>query len=183
MRPRSPNNSEHSPDLDAGSNGVDITGDEVLMIRRNARSDDDHFNKVNGIGGKVEADEDIYSGLLREIEEEAGVKATEVELRATISFTNFGPKREQWLVFAYLVTDWEGELLESNDEGSLEWVRKERLLAACSSDPKIADEAELPMWAGDKYFVPLIFDQNVDPIYGILAYDGADPVSWSYNRL
>ena len=31
--------------------------DQVLLIRRDARPDDDHFGKVNGLGGKVEIDE------------------------------------------------------------------------------------------------------------------------------
>lgn len=156
---------------------------EVLMIRRNARRDDDHFNKVNGIGGKVEADEDVLSGLLREIEEEAGVLATDITLRAVITFTDFGPKREQWLVFAYLVTDWSGELLEANPEGQLEWVSKSRLLDACSSDPQVASAADLPMWDGDKYFVPLIFDGDPTVVNGVMAYDGAQPKSWKFHRL
>ena len=33
---------------------LDRDRDQVLMIRRNARADDDHFGKVNGLGGKVE---------------------------------------------------------------------------------------------------------------------------------
>ena len=33
---------------------LDQESDRVLLIRRNSRPDDDHFGKVNGLGGKVE---------------------------------------------------------------------------------------------------------------------------------
>ena len=44
----------------------------VLMIHRNARPGDQHLGKYNGLGGKIEPDEDIVSGIRREIREEAG---------------------------------------------------------------------------------------------------------------
>ena len=45
----------------------------MLLIRRNARADDDHYGKVNGLGGKVEIDEDILTSARRELHEEAGI--------------------------------------------------------------------------------------------------------------
>jgi hypothetical protein len=45
----------------------------VLMIHRNARPGDQHLGKYNGLGGKLEADEDIVAGMRREIHEEAGI--------------------------------------------------------------------------------------------------------------
>ena len=44
----------------------------VLMVHRNARKDDEHLGKYNGLGGKLEADEDVMAGMIREIREEAG---------------------------------------------------------------------------------------------------------------
>ena len=38
---------------------LDQESDRVLLIRRDSRPDDDHFGKVNGLGGKVEKDENI----------------------------------------------------------------------------------------------------------------------------
>jgi 8-oxo-dGTP diphosphatase len=46
-------------------------GQRVLMIHRNARNDDHHLGKYNGLGGKLEANEDAASGMCREIREEA----------------------------------------------------------------------------------------------------------------
>ena len=157
--------------------------DLVLMIRRNARPDDDHFGKVNGLGGKLEPDEGVVASVRRELDEEAGVVLNELALRGTITWTNFGPKHEDWLGFIFLVTDWTGVPPQSNEEGSLEWIRKDRLLAACDDDPEIRAEADLPMWEGDRYFIPLVFDDDSRAFHGTMPYDGDRPKDWIYERL
>ena len=48
-------------------------GREVLMIRREGRPDDLHLGKYNGLGGKLEPDEDVCTGIRREIREETGL--------------------------------------------------------------------------------------------------------------
>ncbi len=156
----------------------DRTSDEVLLIRRNARPDDDHLGKVNGLGGKLEPDESVVAGLRRELDEEASVELTDFTLRGTITWTNFGPKREQWLAFVFLIDGWSGAVPATNDEGSLEWVDRQRLLASCESpDP------ELPMWSGDRSFVPLVFDEDPRAFHGTMPYDGDKPLSWNYERI
>ena len=40
---------------------------QVLMIHRNARPGDHHLGKYNGLGGKVEPDEEVVAGMRREI--------------------------------------------------------------------------------------------------------------------
>jgi len=161
----------------------DQATDQVLLVRRNARPDDDHFGKVNGVGGKVEPDEGITESLRREIAEEIGVDLTELELRGTITWTNFGPKREEWLGFIFLVTGWRGTPPESNLEGSLEWVERRRLLAACSVDEAERAVANLPMWEGDRHFVPLVFDEDPRAFHGTMPYDGDRSKDWTYERV
>ena len=162
---------------------LDPETDEVLMIRRDARPDDDHFGKVNGLGGKVEPDEGIVESLRRELDEETGLELTDIALRGTITWTNFGPKREEWLGFVFLVTGWMGEPPASNDEGSLVWIPKDRLLQACSADERERAAADLPMWAGDRHFVPLVFDEDARAFHGTMPYDSDVPKSWTYERL
>jgi 8-oxo-dGTP diphosphatase len=151
--------------------------DRVLLIRRDARPDDDHFGKVNGLGGKVDPDESIVESLRRELFEEAGATMTAGRFRGTITWTNFGPKREQWLAFVFVVDAHEGDLTMTNHEGSLEWTPLARLLAACETD-----DPTLPMWPGDRHFVPLVFDDDPRPFWGTMPYDGEHVVSWSFER-
>jgi 8-oxo-dGTP pyrophosphatase MutT (NUDIX family) len=58
-------------------------GRQALMIHRNARPGDLHLGKYNGLGGKVERDEDVASGMRREILEEAGIVCGTMRMRGT----------------------------------------------------------------------------------------------------
>jgi 8-oxo-dGTP diphosphatase len=154
--------------------------DAVLLIRRDARPDDDHFGKVNGLGGKVEPDESVADCMRRELREEASLEIESLALRGTITWSNFGPKGEQWLGFIFLITGWSGQPPAGNDEGSLEWIDRNKILASCHAP---TPDPELPMWDGDRYFVPLVFDDDPRTFHGTMPYDRDRPLSWSYERI
>ncbi|MCP4085612.1 MAG: 8-oxo-dGTP diphosphatase [Actinomycetia bacterium] len=157
--------------------------DRVLLVHRNARADDEHLGKYNGLGGKLEADEDVVSSCRREAHEEAGLELTELTLRGTVSWPGFGPNGEDWLGFIFRAHRWAGEPHTTNEEGTLHWVARSRLLAACSDDPAERSRADLPSWAGDRWFVPLVFDDDPRAFHGIMPYEQGEPVSWSVERL
>ncbi len=165
--------------------------DRVLLVRRNARFDDVHLGKVNGLGGKLEPDESVVDGLRRELREEADVELTSYRLRGTVTWTNFGPRHEQWLGFIFVVDGWTGSPPRRNPEGTLEWVDRVHLLAACDhwaeadgrrSAPVADDGPELPMWPGDRHFLPLVFDEDPRQFHGTMPYDGDRPLGWSFER-
>jgi 8-oxo-dGTP diphosphatase len=142
----------------------------VLLIHRNARPGDQHLGKYNGLGGKLESLEDVVACMKREIREEAGIECTELELRGTISWPGFGKGGEDWFGFVFRITEFTGTPLESNPEGTLEWVDVEKVL-------------ELPLWEGDRHFLPLVFDENGRPFHGVMPYCDGKPVSWTYSLL
>lgn len=143
---------------------------QVLMIHRNARPGDQHLGKYNGLGGKLERDEDIAAGMRREIAEEAGLVVTSMQLRGTLSWPGFGKNGEDWLGFIFLIDGFTGTALSSNPEGSLEWVDRDQLHA-------------LPMWEGDRHFLPLVFDADPRPFHGVMPYRDGQMLSWNYSRL
>ncbi len=148
---------------------LNAAGDQVLLMHRNARKDDDHLGKYNGLGGKMDRDEDIATCMRREIKEESGLDVLDMHLKGTINWTNFGPKGEDWLGFIFLITKFSGTPFTDCPEGALEWVPLERLYA-------------LPMWEGDKHFLPLIFDGDSRPFHGYMPYDKATPMDWTFCR-
>lgn len=163
---------------------LDRSTDQVLMINRDARPDDDHYGKINGLGGKLEQDESAVGGIRREIREEAQLELTSVHLRGTITWSNFGPKREQWLAFVFLADGWTGTPPPSNEEGTLRWVPRAELVAACAPTGGHAEDTPaLALWAGDRHFIPLVFDDDPRPFHGTMPYDGDQPLSWDYERL
>lgn len=141
----------------------------VLLIHRNRRADDLHYGKYNGLGGKLEPEEDVVSGMCREIREESGLDCHELglQLRGTISWPGFGKHGEDWFGFIFLIDSWQGQPHAGNAEGTLEWVDIDRLL-------------DLPLWEGDRHFLPLVFDGSQRQFHGVMPYREGKPVSWSY---
>jgi 8-oxo-dGTP diphosphatase len=158
-------------------------GKQVLMVHRNARPDTDQaFGKYNGLGGKMEKDEDIVSCMKREILEESGLQVNEMRLRGTISWPGFGKKGEDWMAFIFLVTSFTGTPSAKNVEGTLHWVPLQRLLDACSPQEETQQQAQIPLWPGDMHFVPLVFaaDQQQRSFHGVMPYSQGKPQRWSY---
>jgi len=139
----------------------------VLMVQRNARPDDLHYGKYNGLGGKLEPLEDPVQGIIREIGEEAGIHVTRLALRGTINWHGFGKHGEDWFAFIFLIHEWQGTPLTHNLEGTLEWVERARI-------------ADLKLWDGDRYFLPLVFSDDPRQFHGTMPYRDGKPVAWHY---
>lgn len=142
----------------------------VLLVHRNARPDDLHLGKYNGLGGKMESGEDALTCMCREIREEAGIECTRVELRGTLNWPGFGKHGEDWLGFLFVIHSFEGVPHARNEEGDLEWIEIARL-------------DEMPMWDGDRMFLPMLFDDDPRPFHGVMPYRDGHMQSWSFQRL
>jgi 8-oxo-dGTP diphosphatase len=143
-------------------------GTQVLLIHRNRRPKDPHYGKYNGLGGKLEPGEDVVACIRREVREEAGIECDKVTLRGTISWPGFGNQGEDWFGFIFRVDQFHGTPVAENPEGTLEWVDVDRVL-------------ELPLWEGDRFFLPLVFAQSQQQFHGVMPYRDGRPVSWSYS--
>ncbi len=142
----------------------------VLMTHRIARKEDEQYGKYNGLGGHLEANEDVAAGMIREIREESSLEVTEMQLRGTVNWTGFGPHGEDWLGFIFLITGFRGTPLAQNEEGFLSWI-------------PLKEFSRYPMWEGDRFFLPLVFDGDPRPFHGYMPYENAHPLSWSFTRL
>ena len=76
------------------------------------------------------------------------------------------------LVFIFVITKFEGDPFTENSEGNLEWIDTERLLSF-----------EIPMWEGDKYFIPLLFQRLNQQFHGVMPYKDGKPVGWTVSWL
>ncbi|MDA3969938.1 MAG: 8-oxo-dGTP diphosphatase [Desulfobulbaceae bacterium] len=143
--------------------------EQVLLIHRQGRKNDHHVGKFNGLGGKMEPGESVSQCMEREIHEEAGIRCTAMSLRGTINWTDFGPQGEDWLGFIFLVHTFSGTPNRVNAEGKLEWHT-------------IKELGGLPMWPGDRHFLPLIFDKDPRIFHGVMPYKNGQPVRWDFQR-
>jgi 8-oxo-dGTP diphosphatase len=94
-------------------------------------------------GGKVEFPESIVEAAIREVREETGLTVKDIVYKGLAGFCD--PKTNlRYMVFNYLATSFEGELLSDPPEGELLWVHKSEAL-------------ELPMQGWFKARFPLFF--------------------------
>jgi 8-oxo-dGTP diphosphatase len=145
-------------------------GRQVLLVHRNRRIQDAHQGKYNGLGGKLEPGEDVVTGIRREIREESGLECEELLLRGTINWPGFGKQGEDWFGFIFRVDRWTGQPFTENPDGPLVWIEVERIL-------------DLPLWPGDRYFLPLVFARDGRQFHAVMPYQDGAPVSWTCSWL
>jgi 8-oxo-dGTP diphosphatase len=143
---------------------------KVLLLHRDKKENDDHLGKWIGLGGKMIPEENIVTCMKREIREEAGIECLNMKLRGTINWTGFGAKGEDWFGFIFLIDEFSGVPFKSNPEGTVDWI-------------DIKEMYSLPLWEGDRYFLPLVFDEDPRIFYGYMPYYEGNPLSWSFERI
>ena len=130
-------------------------GDQVLMLHRVKKGNDENRDKWIGVGGKFEEGESPEDSALRETREETGLTLTDYAYRGIVTFVSDRWPAEQMHLFT--ARGWTGQLTEC-DEGQLEWLPRDKLLA-------------LPMWAGDRIFLELLWQDT--PFFSLkLVYAG-----------
>ncbi len=129
-------------------------GQVLMMLRRKQPN----LGQWTAPGGKVELHESPAECAVRELAEETGLRAAgRPELRIIVTETSPVPDW-QWLMFIYLVREFEGELLADSREGLLAWVRLDHVPA-------------LPIPQADAIFYPFVIDGSPGPISMKFEYD------------
>lgn len=126
-----------------------------LMLHRVKKQNDENRDKWIGVGGKFEPGESPEECMLREVQEETGLKLNSWRFRGIVSFVS-----DEWgseYMHLFTADDFSGSLKDC-DEGELEWVEKSRL-------------PELPLWQGDRIFLELL--DREEPFFSLkLCYRG-----------
>ena len=119
--------------------------DKYLMLHRTKKSDDPNEGKWIGIGGHMEDGESPEECVVREVREETGLVLKEFRYRALVTFTSDLYETEYMHLFTADI--FEGAITDNCEEGELEWIESDKVM-------------ELPMWEGDRMFIPLIRDDD-----------------------
>ncbi|MBA3530630.1 MAG: 8-oxo-dGTP diphosphatase [Ardenticatenales bacterium] len=129
-------------------------GLEVLMMYRHKEP---NLGLWVAPGGKVELDESPRECALRELEEETGLRGTQILFRGLV--TEISPLEHwQWLLFLYVVTEAEGEIREELREGRLQWI-------------PVAELASLPIPQSDALFGPAVLDLGAPFFEATMLFD------------
>lgn len=133
---------------------------KYLMLLRNKKKQDENAGKWIGVGGKFEEGESPQDCLLREVQEETGLRLTQYRFRGIVTFVSDQYETEYMHLFT--AHGFEGEIIPC-DEGELRWVEKDEVLS-------------LPLWEGDREFLRLLREDA--PFFSLkLIYQGDKLVS------
>lgn len=130
---------------------------KVLLLKRAATKKVDP-GIYSGIGGKVEPGEDFYTAILREIEEETGIKKV-FDLRPYSITQHPDPATKAEWVNVYFTCDIENHVeIPETEDGSFEWVDS-------------LETKNLPMVRDLKEYIPVLVKNPKQFILGIYRYD------------
>ena len=91
---------------------IPITDTEILLGRKKLRWG---AGKWNGFGGKIEKGETPEEATVRELEEECGLCAVKDNLEKVAVLIFYFNDEPKFLMHTYLIRDWDGELVESEE--------------------------------------------------------------------
>lgn len=119
---------------------------QTLLLHRIKKEKDINAGKWIGVGGKFEAGESEEECMKREIFEETGLVAHQLQLHGFVSFPGLYYGEDE-MMFVYTCHDFSGEIHECN-EGNLEWIDNDQI-------------SSLPMWEGDYHFFEWLQDDDI----------------------
>jgi 8-oxo-dGTP diphosphatase len=148
-----------------------IHDDEVLLLRGGPHKRL-WAGLYNGVGGHVEASEDIRAAVLREVKEETGLDVGDVRLRGVVHVDVDDPTRGV-LFFVFTATAPSKQVVPTQD-GSLEWIDAQNLpFAEMVEDLPVILPVALAMGPADLPFFA-IYSYDVDNRLVITFSGGGD---------
>jgi 8-oxo-dGTP diphosphatase len=98
---------------------------QTLLIRKSHKNKPDLHYLYNAPGGKLEKGETPHDCILREVYEETGFVPKNLQLKGIVLVSGAAIPDydiQDWYIFVYMASEWDGELLPSSDEGIPIWV-------------------------------------------------------------
>lgn len=92
-------------------------GDQVLVQRRTKND----WPGITFPGGKLEANESIYTSCVREVKEETGLVVSQLKEKGIIHY-ELKEAKERWIIFLYESEKFSGQLCSNDGEDEVFWM-------------------------------------------------------------
>jgi len=148
-----------------------VTRGEDVLLLRGAPDKRIWPNQYNGVGGHVEANEDVHTAARREIQEETGLQVQDLRLRGVINIPVDARGNTGILLFVFTATAATRDVRQS-EEGALEWVARDRL-------------AEMDLVEDLPILLPRVLEMEADepPFFAHYDYDEQDQLVVAFSPL
>ena len=141
-------------------------GDRVLLLNRPSSKG---FPGYIAPGGKVDFPESLTEAAIREVYEETGLRVTDLAFKGVdehvVPATGF-----RYMVFNYLATRFEGELLTHPPEGELHWISLDEI-----------DQVPMQPWFRRRF--PLFFEPGTFEISIVWDEEKQEPIAEKIKQL
>jgi len=149
------------------------THDAVLMAHHLTDTIDPSFGRLNGCDAVIEGHETPAAAARRAIRTLTGLEPTVLVPRGVVHWSGYGDEQRGLMGFVFLCTAYQGLQRRDGPEIRLRWVPLDELL----------ETQQWPLWPGDHHILPLAFDYDPRPFFGVMPYHNGVPCGWSFERL
>lgn len=134
------------------TNCVLLKDDKVLMLQKPRRG------WWVAPGGKMEPGESIRDTVVREYREETGIYLKNPQIKGvfTIIIKDGDQTIDEWMLFTFFATEFDGVMVEESEEGKLAWHKADTI-------------ASLPMAPGDHHIIDYL-TKAAGTLYGTFTY-------------
>lgn len=144
---------------------------KALMLYHNASPSDLSYGKYNGYSDELRSTESTYETFQRCVLEQTGLTVRKARFRGSIHWPNFRDRRKSFFGQIFVCDEYEGIPKEFNTHGNNRWVTISEMM-----------RGDVPIWDGDKHFLPLVFDKEAAPFHGYMPYERGVPRDWFVQR-
>jgi 8-oxo-dGTP diphosphatase len=157
---------------------VFLTWGEELLLLRGAPTKKLWANKLNGLGGHIEPDEDVLDGALREVREETGLEVRQLALRGLVHVA--GREGHPGVLLCVFVGQAPSKQVRPSAEGCLEWFP----LASLPYDEMVEDLPLLiPRVLGGALAGAMAAGHQPPVVLGHYATDDRDEMRFAFRTL
>lgn len=147
--------------------------DKVLLVHHLADEGDPSYGRLNGFDGPILPHEQPAQAARRAVREHSGLEPQILYFRGIVHWSGFGPDQRGTVGMVFLCPQFRGVLRNDQAARRLRWIPLDELMV----------NPQWPLWPGDQHIMPLVFDTDPRPFFGVMPYDSGAPAAWYAERL